>query len=99
MEILEIILYYVSMWGPALVSILGIAATVFMSIGKVVKAIQEWKTSNENGATAAEKLHTDMKQLITENKHLQAYNQKLLEEITRISGYDINLEDPGDESK
>lgn len=99
MEILELVLYYASMWGPALVSILGIAATVILALGKVVKAIQEWKDSADNEASAAEKLHADMKQLLGENRNLQAYNQKLLEELTRIKGYDIKLEVPEDESK
>lgn len=99
MEILEIVLYYASMWGPALASILGIAATVLLALGKVVKAVQEWKDSADNEASAAEKLHSDMKQLLGENRNLQAYNQKLLEELTRIKGYDIKLEVPEDESK
>lgn len=96
---LETILYYASMWAPALVSILGIAASVIYAIGRVIKAIQEWKDSADNEASVAEKLHADMKQLLGENRNLQAYNQKLLEELTRIKGYDITLEVPTDESK
>lgn len=66
MEILELVLYYASMWGPAIVSILGIAATVIIAIGKVVKALQGWQSNAQTSKEAADKLHTDMKQLITE---------------------------------
>lgn len=92
MEILELILYYASMWGPAIVSILGIAATVIVAIGKVIKALGEWKTEAKTSKEAADALHADMTNLITQNRNLQKYNQKLLEELTRIAGYDIEVE-------
>lgn len=93
MEILELILYYASMWGPAIVSILGIAATVIIAIGKVVNAIQSWQTDAKTSKEAADALHADMSKLIAQNRNLQAYNQKLLENITKIAGYDITTED------
>lgn len=93
MEILEIILYYASMWGPAIVSILGIAATVIVAIGKVAKAIHSWQTDAQTSKEAADALHADMTNLITQNRNLQKYNQKLLEELTRIAGYDIEVEE------
>lgn len=93
MEILELILYYASMWGPAIVSILGIAATVLIAIGKVVNAIQSWQTDAKTSKEAADALHADMSKLIAQNRNLQAYNQKLLENITKIAGYDITTED------
>lgn len=99
MEILELILYYASMWGPAIVSILGIAATVLIAIGKVVSAIQSWQTDAKTSKEAADTLHADMSKLITQNRNLQAYNQKLLENITKIAGYDITMEDGTNEEK
>lgn len=99
MEILELILFYASMWGPAIVSILGIAATVIIAIGKVVKALQGWQSDAQTSKDAADQLHADMKRIITENHNLQRYNQKLLEEMTRIMGYDIQKEEPTDEEK
>ena len=88
---LETILYYASMWSPSIVAILGIIATVIVALGKVVNAIQEWKTSSDNGTAAATQLHADIQSLAAQNAKLQQYNQKLLEELTRIKGYDIDI--------
>lgn len=88
---LETILYYATMWGPAIVSILGIAATVCVAIGKVINAVSEWKVAKEDEAAVSNKLHADLQALATENKKLQQYNQKLLENITKIAGYDIEV--------
>lgn len=88
---LETILYYATMWGPAIVSILGIATTVIVAIGKVINAIGEWKVAKENETTVSNKLHADMQTLVNENKKLQLYNQKLLEHITKIAGYNIEV--------
>ena len=93
MELLDTILMYASMWGPAIVSICGIAATVVIAIGKVVNALKSWQTEQQSSKEASDALHADMRNLITQNKNLQKYNQKLLEELTRIAGYDITLED------
>lgn len=96
---LETILYYASMWAPALVSILGIAASVIYAIGRVIKAIQDWQTDAKTSKETADTLHADMSKLITQNRNLQAYNQKLLENITKIAGYDITVEDGTNEEK
>lgn len=90
---LETILYYATMWGPAIVSILGIAATVIVAIGKVIKAIGDWQIAKEDETAISNKLHADMKQAHADYNRLMRYNQKLLEELSRIKGYDITMED------
>ena len=92
MELLDTILMYASMWAPAIAAVAGIIATVILAIGKVKKAIDSWTESNTGEKSTLDSLRADLKIAIDQNSKLQAYNQKLLEELTRIKGYDVEVE-------
>ncbi len=91
MEIIDIIMAYASMWAPAIAAVAGIIATVILAIGKIKKAIDSWTESNTSEQTTLDTLKSDLKTAIDQNTKLQSYNQKLLEELTRIKGYDVEV--------
>lgn len=92
MEVLELVMTYASMWAPAITAVAGIIATVILAIGKVKSAIESWQESNDSEKTTFEELKANLKESIAQNQRLQAYNQKLLEELTRIKGYDLEVD-------
>lgn len=79
---LELIISYISIWAPALVAMLGIAATVILSLGKVRAAIQEFKDEK----TLAE-LYKKIDALTIQNAELTRCNKLLLDQLTKIQGY------------
>ena len=89
MEIFDLIVTYSSMWAPAIAAVAGILATVILAIGKVKNAIDSWQSSNDSEKAELADLKADLKLSIEQQQRLQAYNQKLLEELTRIKGYDL----------
>ena len=79
---IETILSYVSIWAPALVSILSMVAVVCHALAKTKNAVNELKTDN----AIKEKLdHFD--ELAAQNEELVRCNKLLLEQITKIKGY------------
>lgn len=87
--IIAIIIEYAAIWGPSLVAVFGVIATVIGSINKTRAAIQEFK----NDRTVAE-MNEEMKRMehmlserMREEEELIRCNKLLLDKITAIKGY------------
>lgn len=81
-EIIEIILEYIAIWAPSLVSIAGVITTVLLAIGKTKKAADALKNDVELANLAKE-----AKRLANENEELVRCNKLLLDNITKIKDY------------
>lgn len=79
---MEIILQYVATIAPALIAILGIAATVVAALHKLSSAIKEWKKDASLAETSSQ-----LQRLTEENHELVRCNKLLLDKITQIEGY------------
>lgn len=77
-EIIEIILSYVSIWGPSVVSIMGIIITT----SKANASFRQFKSDK-----TIKDLSIKMDNLARENKELIRCNKILLDKITHINGY------------
>lgn len=87
--IIAIIIEYAAIWGPSLVAVFGVIATVISSINKTRAAIQEFKDDrtvaemNENMRVMEQRLSERMR----EEEELIRCNKLLLDELTKIKGY------------
>lgn len=81
-EIIEIILEYIAIWAPSLVSIAGVITTVLLAIGKTKNAADALKNDAELANLAKE-----AKRLANENEELVRCNKLLLDNITKIKDY------------
>lgn len=81
-ELIEIIVQYVSIWAPSLVAMLGVVATVCVAIAKTKTALNALKTD-----TTLKELKDELQQAISQNAELVKCNKLLLDEITKIKGY------------
>lgn len=81
-EILEVILEHVSIWAPALVSILATIGAVLGVCAKGAAALQQIKESTEFAAVRTE-LQETRQQLIQQNR----LNALLIDKIAKIEGY------------
>ena len=79
---MEMILSYIAIWSPALVAVLGVVTTVVLALGKLFKAIQDFK----NDKSIAD-LTTALDSLRRDNEELVRCNKLLLDQITKIKGY------------
>ena len=88
-EIVDIIVNYVSIWAPSLVSILGILAVVAKGLGelrKAVVALKEDKTISD--------LNKKIDAVVSENKELVRCNKLLLDRLTAIKNYSEEVNKP-----
>ena len=81
-EIITIILEYVAIWAPSLVSVAGIVTTVLLAIRKTKNAAEALKNDVELANLAKE-----IKRLANENQELVRCNKLLLDNITKIKDY------------
>lgn len=82
MEILELLLEYVAIWAPSLVSILAVIGAVIGVCAKGAAAVQSIKNSTEFAAVRTE-LQETRQQLIQQNR----INALLVDKIAKIEGY------------
>lgn len=88
---METILSYIAIWSPALVAVLGVITTVVLALGKLFKAVQDFK-NDKSMVDLTGALDT----LRRENEELIRCNKLLLDQITKIKGYaDIKQEEKG----
>lgn len=83
--ILAIIIQYAAIWGPSLVAIFGVIATVVGAINKTRAAIQSFKEDK----TLME-VNSKLTTLTAENEELVRCNKLLLDELTKIRNYADN---------
>ena len=81
-EILQIIIEYVSIWAPSLVSIIGIVVTILTALGRTKEAFENLKADK----TLLE-LNKKLEKLASENEELVRCNKLLLDNITKIKDY------------
>ena len=81
-EILRIVLEYVSIWAPSLVSMLGVVITIITALNKTKDAFEKLKADK----TLLE-LKNEISKLATENEELIRCNKLLLDQITKIKDY------------
>lgn len=81
-EFLRIIMEYVSIWAPSLVSMLGIVITVLTALGKSKEAFDNLKADK-----TLDDLNNKLTKVISENEELIRCNKLLLDNITRIKNY------------
>lgn len=88
-EILQIILDYAAIWGPSLVAMLGVAATVIGAYSKVKLAIAETRKATEELRTNKTiiEMESKFKELASQNEELVRTNKLLLDKITKIKDY------------
>lgn len=93
MEYSDIILQYVNLWTPAIAAVLGIVATVVLSIAKISVAVRSMKDENfmtdirdnyQKSVESNEELKNYMQAICTTNEQLRKENERLLEELTKI---------------
>ena len=87
--IIAIIIEYAAIWGPSLVAVFGVIATVISSINKTRAAIQEFK-DDRTVAEMNEKMRVMEQRLserMREEEELIRCNKLLLDELTKIKGY------------
>ena len=77
-EIIEILVNYVSIWAPSVVSIMGIIITTL----KANAAFRQFKSDQ-----TIKNLSIKMDNLARENAELIRCNKLLLDKITHINGY------------
>lgn len=81
-QIIDVVVAYVSIWGPAITAIAGVLITVAKAIGAVRKQITEIKED-----TDFKDIKREVATVISENKELLRCNKLLLDELTKIQGY------------
>lgn len=81
-QIIDVVVAYVSIWGPAITAIAGVLITVAKAIGAVRKQITEIKED-----TDFKDVKREVATVISENKELLRCNKLLLDELTKIQGY------------
>lgn len=90
---MEIIINTLAIWGPSLVAILGIVASVIGAITKVNNAISESKAAITEIRKTEDfaKLSAEVSRVANENAELVRTNKLLLDELTKIEGYADSL--------
>ena len=81
-EILDLIIQYASIFGPALVSIGGIIITAATQISKITTAAEAVKADR-----TLKDVKSQLDLVISENKDLVHTNKLLLDKLTSIQGY------------
>lgn len=82
---MEIILTYAALYGPALVSIIGIGTSILVAINRFREEAEKLKTK-EVIATQQE-MATNLKTLVEQNRDLSTANKYLVDQLTKINGY------------
>jgi hypothetical protein len=82
---MEIILTYAALYGPALVSILGIATTILVAINRFREEAAKLKTNEV--ITTQQEMATNLKTLVDQNRDLSTANKYLVDQLTKINGY------------
>lgn len=81
-NMVDIIVTYATIWGPAIAAIGGILITVVKAIGTVKSHIDSMKED-----TDFKDLKNEVGVVISENKELVRCNKLLLDQLTKIQGY------------
>ena len=88
-EIIAIVLSYAAIWGPSIVAILSIAATIIGAYAKVKKAVAETKLAAEelkSNETIME-MKRELKAQTAANEELIRTNKLLIDQLTKIKDY------------
>lgn len=81
-EFVELIVQYISIWLPSLVSIGGTVASVLLAINKSRQAIQEVRSTSD-----FQELKKALKAEIQSNEELKAQVALLTDKVAKIKGY------------
>lgn len=86
---MEIIINTLAIWGPSLVAILGIVASVVGAIAKVNNAINDSKAAIAEVRKTEDfaKLSAEVSRVASENAEIVRTNKLLLDELTKIENY------------
>ena len=79
---IEIIIEYISIWLPSLVAILGMVATICVSLGKTRVALKELKSED-----TLKKLELELKQERKDNKELRTQLDLIIDKLYQIEEY------------
>lgn len=81
-ELMTILIEYVSIWMPSVVSILGIVTTILVALNKTKEA---WNKMKED--TDYKDVKAKLTAVANENSEIVRCNKLLLDEITKIKDY------------
>ena len=88
MEILELILSYVSIWAPSLVAIAGVITTILVALKKCKDAFD-----NLNKDEALKNVNKKLTCLTAEQEELIKCEKLLLDQLTRIKDFADNTKE------
>lgn len=80
--IIEMILSYISIWMPSIVSILGVCFAIVKSIGATRDKIAELKEDQD-----FKEVKIKLEEAIAQNKILQEQNKIAIDKVAQIKGY------------
>lgn len=80
--IIEMILSYISIWMPSIVSILGVCIAIVKSIGATKDKIAELKEDQD-----FKEVKIKLEEAISQNKILQEQNKIAIDKVAQIKGY------------
>lgn len=93
--IIEIILSYISIWMPSIVSILGVCVAVVKSIGATKDEISRMKEDQD-----FKQVKIKLEEAISQNKILQEQNKIAIDKVAQIKGYvDQKLKEKEDDKE
>lgn len=81
-----------AIWAPSVMAMLGIAASVCISISKTKDAIKELKKDD-----VLKEISNKLTKVVNENYELQRCNKLLLDKITKIKDYADNVRNERDD--
>ena len=87
--LIEIVLSYAAIWGPSLVAIFSIVATILGAYTKVKLAVAESKKATEElrSSTEIKELKEQVKSQVLTQEELIRTNKILIDKIAKIQGY------------
>ena len=78
----------IAIWTPALVAILGVVSTIFITLAKTKDAFDKL-----NKDETLKELKSKLTELSNENRELVKCNKLLLDEITKIKDFADNMKE------
>lgn len=81
-EIVDIIISYTAIWGPAILAIAGIIITVLKCMTEIRRHVEDLKND-----TDLKDVKDNTAEIMVENKELIRCNKLLLDQLTKIQGY------------
>lgn len=80
--IVEMIVSYIAIWMPALVSILGVCVAIIKAIGSTKEEISRLKEDRD-----FKEVKIKLEEAISQNKILQEQNKIAIDKVAQIKGY------------